>query len=264
VLGHDWNFRTYYNGTSAWLFAGTNTSYPKKPASSTIFDLRNIPATFNATGWPVWSNYSSTGLAYLVSVLLCNPIMNLSSGRITFSPASNTLSVSSDTLHSVGNIDIETAMIALAQSLLDVTMIEGVFVSSSRSTAVSTLSAQLFLGSSNNLSLPTRSLSDMSSSLNKYVSFATKAWSDGYRSPGIFSTITVDGVTQEEKLVLMASVSFTVAAGVLAVLVLVLTAAELRVKQGKPLGIRSLEEAFGEIQLEDMSLVTLPLRILRG
>ena len=127
----------------------------------------------------------------------------------------------------------------------------------------STVSRQLFLQDpyyyyDHNITPPVASISNISSSIQLYASSGTKAWSDGYTAPNTFSTVVLDAVKHEEKLVLMASVAFTVTVGVLVVLVFGLAIVQLGMKQGKPLGIASLDEALGGIPMGDMTLVTLP------
>lgn len=260
LSGSGMNFGTSVNGTSAWLFIGTNSTYPGDPGIG--IDLGNTPATYNPTLWQ--TDFSTTSGAPLASVLLCDPRIDLLSAMVTYSPANNTLSIScSDTVFpSVGNIDLMTARIVLSQALLDAT-------TPGQSDSfdwflMSTISSQLFLDITNGSELwhPVHSASNISSSIGAYFSSATKAWSDGYQKTDLFSTVILDAVKQEERMVLVASMLFTISAGVLAIFVLGLGTAQLRMQQGTPLGIRSLEEALGGIQMGDMSLVTLPLQVL--
>lgn len=255
------------NATSAWLFIGSNATYLQ--TASAIIDFSGISATYNSTFWYISEDsYNTTWGAYLASMLLCEPVMNFSIANVRYSPLNNTLSVMPEVLDlpSVGNIDFFSATNALAQCLLDATsMQQAPLTYLGHDTAVSALSTQLFLQPINHADgkLHLLSASNISSSIGQYFSIATKAWSDGYRAPGKFSTKVVDAVKGEERLALVASVPFTIIAGVLVVLVLGFTVVQLKVRQGTPLGIGSLEQVLGSIQMGDMSLVTSPLQALR-
>ena len=250
--------RTSSDGTSAWLFIGSNSSYVVYNGNGFAdcpFDLGNIPASYNSTyHWILRDNNSpaETKSGPLASLLLCDPRMNLSSTLVTFSPVTNSLSVSSEALgSSVGNISPASAALVLAQSLLDITDIDGTY----SEPALSFVSAKLFLKQ-----LPVNfdttfeftnvsSSLEISSRIGAYVSSAAKAWSDGYWEINNRSTIAVDAVKQEPRLALAGGVSSTIIAGILAVLVLGLTAGLLGAKTAEPLGIASLKEAMEKTTL---------------
>jgi len=102
--------------------------------------------------------------------------------------------------------------------------------------ALSVTSTSIFLQPLERLAYPDdsygiRSASNISSTIGQYVSSASKAWSDGYNSPGSFTRLSVDA-TKEPRLALLENGPLAVTREGLTVAVLGLMAAHLLFSMG--------------------------------
>jgi hypothetical protein len=250
--------RTSSDGTSAWLFIGTNSSYVFKDGLNVIhypLDIGNVPATYNSTHhWSILDprqapEYEAKYKGPLATVLLCDPRMNLSSALVTLSP-SNSLSIAGVRPSPVGNISPGSAAFVLSQSLLKVTDVDPRL----NDLALNLLSARLFLqqpfNSQDNYfgTAYVRSASNISSTIGAYVSSAAKAWSDGYWETDRYSTVVRDAIEQKQSLAIVGNVPLGIVAGILAVLLLALATVQLWMARAETLGIASLKEALESIR----------------
>jgi hypothetical protein len=248
--------RTSSSGISAWLFIGSNSSFPGKDAGGKDYyglDIGDIPASYNETfHWTIsepkdLSTPSFMGAgAPLASVLLCDPKQELSSAYVTFSPATGNISILPEAPKSrVGNISPGSAAVVLMQSLLDATAIP----SYTQDPRLSITSSSLFLQKSPaplNHDSPTKyikSAANISSTIGPYVSSATKAWSDGFYRPGHFSTMVFDAIQDDPTLALIGSRPLTITTGILILIILGLAVAQLWLPVGESLGIASIIKA---------------------
>jgi hypothetical protein len=245
--------RASSSGISAWIFFGSNSSYPAPSGYFYPLDLGNVPATYNDTfHWPILDSSSSTPPEMyrnmsppLASVLLCDPKMELSTTYVTLVTESNTLMISNETPPSrIGNISPGSAALVLAQSLLGATTIDCDYTA----VAICITSASIFMEEP----LPyaaeqlvhVRSASNISSTIGPYIASASKAWSDGLYATRNFTGISIDALKGQPKLALVASAPLTLTVGVLTFIILQLAAAELWIPVGEPLGIASLKDAM--------------------
>jgi len=242
-MGDDSVPRTSSSGISAWLFMGTNSSFD---TGELKLDLGDVPATTNNSNWIVAECVSCPWVAAMASILLCDPQIRLSSTYVSFTRANNTLSISPSTPPShVGNISPASAALVLAQSLLSATAIDKAY----KYMGVNLMSASLFIQEPlKGFLLPglyhVRSASNISSTIGPYVLSASKAWSDGFYSPGKFSTMPVHAIKEQPRLALVGSRPLAITAGSLAIIVLGLTVVQLSLPVGEPLGIGSLTKAI--------------------
>jgi hypothetical protein len=195
------------------------------------------------------------GRGPLASILLCNPRMNVSSAMVTFSPESRYVSVSTETLGTaVGNISPGAAALLLSRSLQRVTSPDGIDYNPlvGRAAAPIFLQERLDGNYLNTTSVPLRPVANISASIGAYVSSAVKAWADGYVTDSKKAvTVPMDAVKEVPSLALVGSVPLTIAAGVLAVIVLGLSAGLLwamGAAPAEPLGIGSLMRIWEQKQ----------------
>lgn len=199
--------------TSAYLFIGGNRTLPNprvSPPEPFAVDLGNIPTTFVPSGVGITAA-SEIFIGPLASVLICDPHLNISGGRVRLSK-DGTVNVIASGRPPIGNIASSAANLifttALQTALFAVEPLE-------INNFVNNVAAVMFMANSSvdwnsARNIPPLDLATINKNVDTFMLSAAKAFLDGYRKSGTavtarFDLVTVPAIGQQERLALMTS-----------------------------------------------------------
>ncbi|KIM77077.1 hypothetical protein PILCRDRAFT_91279 [Piloderma croceum F 1598] len=191
------------NGVSGYLFTSSNSSLP---STCSVIDLSSLPSAYN----PI-----ANGEAPLSSILVCDPQLSVSGGKVKLDVDGSLEVTTSGYPSTTDNISLQLAQDMFINCLSDAVSAQepGLVMN----IAVNYVAVGMFLNSSTQLVfLPPLDIDEINKKMDSYVSSASKAYTDGYYvtyngdsfiPTTHFNTVPVDTVGQVPKLALMASKS---------------------------------------------------------
>lgn len=212
---------TSTNGTSAFLFLGSNSSLYQQEQGSGGIDLTNLPSLYNTTGFPLQqpgvSGVDSSYSPRLASMLLCDPQTTISSNIVTLDSLGNMV-ITGDPATSIGNLKQTTADVITFKGLTAaVALMDQPSVSSPQILA-STVAEALFMSGSitdwtpPKAQVPPASLQSINRNMDRFMTSAAKAYSNGFVLPGVTSLVGVDATMQSQTLALTGAKAMLIAA----------------------------------------------------
>ncbi|KXN85404.1 hypothetical protein AN958_11376 [Leucoagaricus sp. SymC.cos] len=239
---------------SAYLLYGSNDTYPTTNSSRYVLNMGNIPSHLNETGFqdaqlPIQIN------APLISVLICDPQMHITSGQVHLF-VNGTLSVESTEAPLIGNIPSADANFLFSQGLFAATLVADMMTPRLPLFA-NLLSSYMFLDqpdpSNSTIPYSLLSLETIANNMDSVVLSASKAFTDGYntRQNSVLSTDASASqpnlaTIQEDVMALTASATFLITTIVLSVLT-VIFATLLCVNAPEPLELFNLENILQKV-----------------
>jgi hypothetical protein len=218
--------------TSGFLFVGGNGTFRNTQLAGAPFaiDLGTLPAYILQAG--LGTQIGSTPIvAPLASVLICDPQIHLSGGRVRLN-ADGSIQVLSSGLPVIGNIPISSANLIFSNALS--VAVENLDVLESTN-VINGVSGALFMSASSvdwqlAQNIPPLDLDTINRNMDRFMLSATKAFSDGYHkddssATATFSRISIPAMGQEQRLALMTTRGLLITVVILIAISLVLLSA---------------------------------------
>ncbi|KAJ3575935.1 hypothetical protein NP233_g756 [Leucocoprinus birnbaumii] len=256
-------------GTSAYLFIGGNSTFVNSratPAAPFAINLGTLPATFVTQGVGVTAGSDIALEGPLASVLVCDPHIDISGGRVRLLN-DGTVEVISSGQSARGSFPISAANLIFSNALqVALIGLEPLEVAN----LVNNVASDMFMPSNGSIdwntveNVPPLDLPTINKNVDTFMSSAAKAFIDGYRKTGASTIPTFDqdsvaGIGQEQRLALTTSRGLfitTIVVDVIALLLLYALCRSALTQERYPFNLFSVFQVLSEDERRRDSLLS--------